>query len=199
MPRFDKYDPINGGFRARLAANWLTGDVGVLIAVGIDANGRALKGVGNTGFKGVVALGKARQAGDPIDVMTSGEIVDCTGLVAGPESSSVTPVPASRDSAYVRAKRALQGENFTMDVVDSTGGRLVGTRWPSSSAQQGSSAACHLKVAVQIQGDATRSNVASTSRWISPGGMSDKAPKVCEQERTQVLERTVAVIVPPNP
>jgi hypothetical protein len=123
----------------------------------------------------------------------------CTGLVAGPESSSMTPVPASRDSAYVRARRALQGENFTMDVVDSAGGRLVGTRWPSSSGQQGSPAACHVSVALQIRGDQDHAEVASTSRWISPGGMSDKAPKVCEQERSQVLDRTVAVIVPPNP
>src|SRR5687767_6398828 len=70
----------------------------------------------------------------------------CTGRVAGPEQSQLIPVPASRDSAYVRARRALQGESFTMDVVDSTGGRLVGTRWPSSSAQQGSQAACHVAV-----------------------------------------------------
>jgi hypothetical protein len=123
----------------------------------------------------------------------------CTGLVAGPETSSVTPVPASRDSAYVRARRALQGESFTMDVTDSAGGQLIGTRWPSSSAQQGSQAACHVKLALQIRGDGNRAEVSSTSRWISPGGMSDKAPKVCEQERSQVLERTVAVIDPPNP
>ena len=121
----------------------------------------------------------------------------CSGLVAGPESSSVTPVPASRDSAYARARRALQGESFTMDVVDSTGGRLVGTRWPSSSAQQGTSPACHVSLALRISGDATRSEVASTSRWIAPEGMSDKAPTVCEQERTGVLERTNQVLVPP--
>ena len=121
----------------------------------------------------------------------------CTGLVTGPESSSVTPVPASRDSAYVRARRALQGESFTMDLVDSSGGRLVGTRWPSSSAQQGSSAACHVSVALQVQGDATSSEVSTTSRWLAPGSMSDKAPKVCEQERSQVLERTAQVLVPP--
>jgi hypothetical protein len=121
----------------------------------------------------------------------------CTGLVAGPERSEVTPVPASRDSAYVRARRALQGESFTMDVVDSAGGRLVGTRWPSSSAQQGSQAACHVSVALQVRGDREQAEVASKSRWISPGGMSDKAPKVCELERSQVLERATAVIVPP--
>ena len=121
----------------------------------------------------------------------------CTGLVAGPESSNVTPVRASRDSAYVRARRALQGESFTMDLVDSSGGRLVGTRWPSSSAQQGSSAACHVSLALQVQGDATRSEVTTTSRWLAPGSMSDKAPKVCETERAQVLQRTAQVLDPP--
>ena len=122
----------------------------------------------------------------------------CSGLVAGPETAGVTVVPASRDSAYVRARRALQGESFTLDVVDSAGGRLTGTRWPSPSAQQGSQAACHVMLALAIKGDATRSEVASTSRWVAPGGMSDKAPQVCEQERTEVLDRTVQVLVPPS-
>jgi hypothetical protein len=121
----------------------------------------------------------------------------CTGLVAGPESRTATPVLASRDSAYVRARRALQGESFTLDLVDSSGGRLRGTRWPSSSAKQGSSMACHVTVALQIQGDNTRSEVSSTSRWVAPGTMSDKAPTVCEEERSQVLERTAEVLNPP--
>ena len=42
----------------------------------------------------------------------------CSGLVAGPEVASTTPVPASRDSAYTRARRGLTAESFTMDVVD---------------------------------------------------------------------------------
>ena len=67
-------------------------------------------------------------------LLLSSGIGACTGLIAGPESSSVTPIPASRDSAYVRARRALQGESFTMDLVDSTRGLLTGTRWPSASA-----------------------------------------------------------------
>ena len=124
----------------------------------------------------------------------------CSGLVAGPESRSVTPIPASRDSAYVRARRALQGESFTLDVVDSARGRLTGTRWPSASARQGTSAACHVSVALQIQGDNSRSEVSSTSRWVAPGGMSDKAPTVCEEERSQVLDRTAQVLAPaPTP
>src|SRR5215211_4429170 len=105
----------------------------------------------------------------------------CTGLVAGPESRSVTTVTASRDSAYVRARRGLTGELFTVDALDSTGGRLKGTRWPSSSGKLGSSQACHVSVALQISGNTAESKVAATSRWIAPGGMEEKAPTVCEQ------------------
>ena len=57
----------------------------------------------------------------------------CTGLVAGPESSQVTPVSASRDSAYTRARRAMQAETFTVDVADSVGGRIVATRYAGSA------------------------------------------------------------------
>jgi hypothetical protein len=122
----------------------------------------------------------------------------CTGLVAGPETSSITPVPASRDSAYVRARRALTGESFTMDLVDSTGGRLTGTRWPSaSSAKQGTATACHVKFDMEIKGNADHAEVTTVSRWVAPGGMADKAPQVCEEERTQVLERTALVLAPP--
>jgi|GEM_PF-2466948 len=124
-------------------------------------------------------------------------IAGCSGLQAGPETSSVTPVPASRDSAFVRARRALQGESFTLDLVDSTGGQLSGTRWPGSNAQLGTSTACHVSVALTIRGDANSSEVASTSRWIAPSSMSEKSPKVCEQERSQVSDRTKQVLVPP--
>jgi hypothetical protein len=121
----------------------------------------------------------------------------CTGLIAGPESQSVTPVPASRDSAYVRARRGLTGESFTVDVVDSTGGRLTATRWPSSSGKLGSSQACHVSVALQISGDSAQSEVSATTRWIAPGGMQDEAPTVCEQERKDVLSRLAQTLSPP--
>jgi hypothetical protein len=121
----------------------------------------------------------------------------CTGLIAGPESQSVTAVPASRDSAYVRARRGLTGESFTMDVVDSAGGRLTATRWPSSSGKLGSSQACHVSAALEIKGDAAQSEVSATTRWIAPGGMQDKAPTVCEQERNDVLSRLAQTLAPP--
>ena len=121
----------------------------------------------------------------------------CTGLVAGPESQSVTAVPASRDSAYVRARRGLTSESFTMDVVDSAGGRLTATRWPSASGKLGSSQACHVSMALQINGDTAQSKVSATTRWIAPSGMQDKARTVCEQERNDVLSRLAQTLAPP--
>lgn len=83
MARFDKYEPHVGGFRARLEAKWLLADVGVILGVGLNASGRVVKGAAATGVLGVLALGKVRNAQHVVDVMTSGEIVDCVGLTAG--------------------------------------------------------------------------------------------------------------------
>jgi hypothetical protein len=135
--------------------------------------------------------------GAPLLVLALASSGACSGLVAGPASSSVTPVPASRDSAYVRARRALSGESFTVDVADSTSGRLTATRYPSSNALLGSSAKCRVTVALQLTGNQQQAQVATTSRWVAPELMSEKAPKVCEQERSEVLERMVAVLAPP--
>jgi hypothetical protein len=83
VARFDKYDPISGGFRAPLAVDWPSGDLSKVIPVGLDASGRIVKGAGNTGIVGVVCLTKVLYAGEIADAMTDGEIVEATGLVAG--------------------------------------------------------------------------------------------------------------------
>ena len=121
----------------------------------------------------------------------------CTGLAAGPEASAQTPVPVSQDSAWARARRALSSEAFTLDVVDSSGGRLIGTRYPSAGAKQGTQPACSMTLALGIRGDAEQSELSSTSRWIASEKMADKAPEVCERERTQVLERIATTVAPP--
>jgi len=122
--------------------------------------------------------------------------IGCTGLAAGPESSAQTPVPVSRDSAWARARRALSTEAFTLDVVDSTGGRLTGTRYASAGAKLGTQPACRMTLALGIHGDAQQSELSSTSRWIASEKMADKAPDVCERERTQVLERIATTVAP---
>lgn len=81
--RYDKYDPISGGFRAPLEEAIASADAGTLIAVGLNASGRVVVGGGQTGVKGVFVPDHAMAAGDIADVMTDGEIVDVTGLAAG--------------------------------------------------------------------------------------------------------------------
>lgn len=89
IPRFDKYDPVSGGFRAPLAAGIIAGDKDKIFAVSINASGLvALGGPAETALIGLIVPGRAMSAGDIIDVMTHGEIVGAlttagAGFVAG--------------------------------------------------------------------------------------------------------------------
>lgn len=86
MSRYDKYDPMSGGFRAPLAANfgYTSGspdkkhaDIGKLFAVAENASGQIVKfGSGATAFVGAMILTLPKAAGDIVDIMTDGEIVD---------------------------------------------------------------------------------------------------------------------------
>lgn len=98
MPRYDKYDPYNGGTRARLAADWPRADAidGVPYGVGLNANGQVVKGAGVTGIVGVLILtqneantGNVHRAGDVVDIMDAGDIVEwaTTAGVAGVAAS----------------------------------------------------------------------------------------------------------------
>ena len=90
--RYDKYDPISGGFRAPLNADWLDADVGIPFGVGLNASGKVVKGAGTTGVRGVLVVDKiGRKANDIVDCMTAGEIVDVTSpvLAAGTKYAGV--------------------------------------------------------------------------------------------------------------
>ena len=82
MPRFDKVEPKGGSFRAPLGFNLVSGDVGAVVGVGLDVNGRVVKGAGQTGVVAVICPSSLGSIGDPIDCMTDGEIVD-VALAAG--------------------------------------------------------------------------------------------------------------------
>lgn len=83
MPRYDKYEPFAGGFRAPLLAAVSSANGFVAYGVGLDSSGRVVLGAGNTGVIGVMIAHGAKAAGDFVDVMTDGEIVDLTALTAG--------------------------------------------------------------------------------------------------------------------
>lgn len=84
MPRIDKYEPLTGGTRAPLAAAWPAADLLKVVGVGLDANGRVVRAApGNSGFIGVVVLTQVKNAGDIVDIMQDGDIVEMIGLAAG--------------------------------------------------------------------------------------------------------------------
>jgi len=91
LARYDKYDPISGGFRAPLAADLTaTEDTGVgnPIAVTLNTSGRVVApaaGATASGIVGLVCTSKNMKAGDIVDVMTAGEIVEVQTFVAGEE------------------------------------------------------------------------------------------------------------------
>lgn len=84
MARIDKYEPLSGGTRAPLAAAWPAADLQKVVGVGLDANGRVVRGAaGNSGFVGVVCLTQVKNVGDIVDVMQDGDMVEMVGLAAG--------------------------------------------------------------------------------------------------------------------
>lgn len=90
MARYDKYDPNVGGFRGPLAADLTatekTGN-GNPLAAGLDVNGRVVVGAtaaaSTSGTVGLICTTRDMKAGDIVDVMTAGEVVEMTGTVAG--------------------------------------------------------------------------------------------------------------------
>lgn len=85
MSRYDKYDGVAGGFRAEAAEAQLEANYDRPMGAGLDASGHALLGdASNSRFKGVTIVDRTkRRAGDILDIMTNGEIVDCENLTAG--------------------------------------------------------------------------------------------------------------------
>lgn len=84
MARFDKYEPKGGGFRAPLAADQDAtpggvGDSDAPIAVGLNSDGEVVPGEGNSGVVGVLCLTQSKRAGDIVDVMTDGDVVEFGG------------------------------------------------------------------------------------------------------------------------
>lgn len=86
MSRYDKYDPISGGFRAKVNAAWnaTSGPTGVtdlnrILVVELNGSGRLIKSTNPLNACGIVIVTKPLVAGDVVDVMTDGEVVELDG------------------------------------------------------------------------------------------------------------------------
>lgn len=125
MARYDKYDPISGGFRAALAADYTTAaNFGKVHAVRLNASGQVVIGSSgaNTGIVGVMVLTEAKYAGDVVDIMTHGEITDI----------NTTATPWDNFSAATVAGTAVAGTDYYgvpgTGLIDSTatGNKKIG-------------------------------------------------------------------------
>lgn len=132
--RFDKYDSKDGGFRAALSAalahtpsNEATNDVGKVWAVGLNASGQVVKGAGDSGVLGVIVPTRAMGAGEMVDVMTDGEIVNVTlhdgnAIAAG---TTVHGVPASGILSETATGNVRLGFTVAEEAGVTYRGRLV--------------------------------------------------------------------------
>lgn len=84
MSRYDKYDPVSGGFRAPLNAAIASSDVGKVFAVAVNTSGKVIRTAlgAETAIMGVICPVRVMAANDIIDVMTAGEVVEAT-MTAG--------------------------------------------------------------------------------------------------------------------
>lgn len=84
MARIDKTDSAVGVVRAALNADVAEADYNQIIGVGLNAQGRIVKGAGNSGIVGVIIPDHTRRkAGMVTDIFVMGDAVEVDGLTAG--------------------------------------------------------------------------------------------------------------------
>lgn len=113
MSRIDKYGPKTGGFRAPLnfAVNSTSGPSGVtdlnrVLVVALNGSGRVIKATTAATAVGVICVGSPKAVGDPVDVMTSGEIVE----LAAADLQTGSPAAGTKYILDTTASRlAVQG------------------------------------------------------------------------------------------
>lgn len=117
MSRYDKYDPYDGGFRARLNAAIVAADAGKIRAVSINGSGRVvIGGAGLVDIRGVICPTEAMPAGAAIDVMTDGEIVDAT-TTAGAALSAGALLYAHADGTVDGVSTSGKAVGFNVEAT----------------------------------------------------------------------------------
>jgi hypothetical protein len=113
VARIDKYDPVDGGFRAPLAADY-TG-AAAPIGVGLDSNGRVVPGVSvaAVGIVGVLCKPDNAKAGEIVDIMTDGELVEFAGAAGTAYTANTTTGVISNAAASATQIRV----GFTVEAT----------------------------------------------------------------------------------
>lgn len=113
MARIDKYDPVSGGFRARLGWAPSAAEVGDVIAVVINGTGLAVKTTDAVSCDGVVCMSSLLALNDPVDVMTDGEIVDVSSTADNVTGAAAGARVFSNTGGAVFATAPVAGVNGT--------------------------------------------------------------------------------------
>lgn len=118
------YEPYGGGFRAALAADFGTlangADLGKVWAVALNGSGKVVKVNGTAGQThadcvGLMILTMEKYAGDVVDIMTDGQIVDiaATDGIANPATGGLVTVKSTNDGTLVTAQTLTTATNYT--------------------------------------------------------------------------------------
>jgi hypothetical protein len=116
MSRYDKYDPYDGGFRAKLNAAITSSNVGKIYAVSINTSGKVvIGGTGLVDIRGLICPTEPLAANMPIDVMTDGEIANATET-AGTAFTAGALVYAHTDGTVDDTATSGKAMGFTVEL-----------------------------------------------------------------------------------
>lgn len=134
MSRYDKYDPKAGGFRAPVNAAWnaTSGPAGVtdlnrVTCVALNGSGRLVRATTAVGCVGIVVAHSAKNAGEVLDVMTNGEVVelDANDIQGGTAPTAGTKYYFDATAGRLTATAPAAGTNSFYVGTTVEAGRLV--------------------------------------------------------------------------
>jgi hypothetical protein len=130
MARFDKYDPISGGFRGKLKLAFAVAtalDKERIFGVSVEAaTGLIVLGGASGNIRGIVNIRESKAAGDFVDVMTSGEIVDAFFLNDGTTATVLGTVYYVDNVTGAITATSTSNKSIGVRVVDTPDkGRIV--------------------------------------------------------------------------
>jgi hypothetical protein len=114
--------------------------------------------------------------------------------MAGPATSSASVIPAGRDSTWVRARRAMAADFFTLDVADSGAGVLSGVRHPKPGVLAMDPYACRLHVTYAMAPGADSTPVEVKAQWAAPARKDGTPTLDCAPEMADVVGRMNGVL-----
>lgn len=118
MARIDKTDSAVGVIRAPLAGAW-TGSA-TPKGVGLDANGRMVVGAGQSGIVGVICQPRNKAAGDIVDIIKLGELVEFGGVAGSTYTADTTTgviATTAADATHIKVGFTVEANRFVVQVT----------------------------------------------------------------------------------